>query len=83
MDRDDLLAMLGAMEEDTLTVRLDGTLVLEDGSDWNPADVEEAVAELTADLAKLVRWAKFAPNYMPPGDPTNTGGKVDSEGIPY
>jgi hypothetical protein len=66
MDRDDLITLLSAIEEDTLTVRLDGTLVLENGSDWNPDDVEAAVAELTAELASLLKWAKLAPEYPPP-----------------
>ena len=65
MDRDDLLGLLGCMEDDTLVVRQDGTLVTESGNDWSPEDVEAAITELTAELETLLKWCKAAPKYSP------------------
>ena len=67
MDRDDLLSLLGAMQEDNLAVKPDGTICnLDTQDDWVLSDVCEAAAELTADLNKLIAWAKLAPKYQEP-----------------
>ena len=84
MERDDLLAMLREMEGGTLMVRPNGEIVgTEEGNEWQPDELEAAAVKLTAELARLVKWARLAPDYSSPGDPTNTGDLVDSEGIPY
>lgn len=77
MDRDDLMSLLGAMQEGNVAVKPDGTVCNLDTSDEH--DIEEvavAVAELTADLIKLVSWAKQAPQYRRPGSYVTTGGEV-------
>jgi hypothetical protein len=63
MDRDDLLAILRDMNDDTLTCRVDGTLIDDDGDEWSPLSLKAAAAELAADLAKLIAWAKQAPKF--------------------
>lgn len=67
MDRDDLLSLVGAMQEDLLAVKPDGTICDLDNSDeWSISDVEAAVGELTDDLNKLLAWAKLAPKNKEP-----------------
>lgn len=84
MDRDELLNLLTALQADEVVARPDGTLVTDDGSEYRPEDVQPAVAELTADLAKLIQWAKLAPKYRPPPVTTrNEAGKLcDESGLP-
>jgi len=70
MDRDDLLSLVGAMQEDLLAVKPDGTICDLDNTpasnEWSISDVEAAVGELTDDLNKLLAWAKLAPKNKEP-----------------
>lgn len=83
MDRDDLMTLLGELDNGTLTVGLDGDLWSDDNQ-WTVADVEERVAALEeslAELRKVLAWAKLAPRYK--GTHTNEDGKLcDANGIP-
>ena len=85
MDRDDLLNLLQALNDGQLAVKPDGTLMdLDKCDDYSISAVESAVAELTADLAKLIQWAKLAPKYQPPPVATrDENGKLcDEHGSP-
>jgi hypothetical protein len=83
MDREDLLTVLQDLENGTLSVRPNGEIMTDGNGDWSVEDVESAVAEMTAELSNLLKWCKLAPGYRPLGDPTNTGGLCDANGIPY
>ncbi len=61
MDRDDLLTLLRDLNDDTLTCRVDGTLVDSEGTAHDVDDLEAAAAELAADLDTLLLWARSAP----------------------
>ncbi len=85
MDRDDLLSLLQALNDGQLAVKPDGTLMdLDKCDDYSISAVESAAAELTADLAKLIAWAKLAPEYQPtPVTTRDDAGKLcDADGLP-
>lgn len=86
MDRDDLNTVLSDLGDDTLSVKPDGTVCTSDGNEWACEEVAEAVADLEGDLNRLRRvlaWARTGPECRRAGDPTNTGGKADANGVPY
>lgn len=65
MDRDELNAMLEAMENSGLSVKPDGSMVnAETGDEFAADKVAEALRTLEAEVArlsKIVAWAKAAP----------------------
>lgn len=66
MDRDQLLSLLAALNNDDVAVKPDGTVRdLENGDDWGIEDIEAAVEELTDELSALLEWAKNAPKRTP------------------
>lgn len=62
MDRDQLMALLTALNNDDVAVKADGTVRdLDSGDEFAVEDVEAAVEELTEELNALLEWAKSAP----------------------
>jgi hypothetical protein len=62
MERDSLLACLADLGE--CGVKFNGCFTEPDGTEYYLNDVEEAIAELRADVAKLeklIAWAKTMP----------------------
>lgn len=62
MERDSLLACLADLGE--CGVKFNGSFTEPDGTEYDIDDVEEAIAELRADVAKLEKlivWAKTMP----------------------
>lgn len=83
MDREDLLNLLQALNDGQVAVKPDGSLMdLENSGDYSVSAVESAVAELTAELAKLLAWAKLAPEYQPVTTRDESGKLFDEDGLP-
>lgn len=83
MDREDLLNLLQAMNDGQLAVKPDGTLMdLDKCNEYGVSAVESAAAELATDLAKLLAWAKLAPEYQPVTTRDESGKLFDEDGLP-